>query len=111
MISQQFHGIQYQLISSDHYQIHVDMMQSSPSLTSSPNTLSLFLPMLPLIPKVSHNSSAIIFSVVLDYPNESSPIEDHNSSLNSSQISTSHSVSQVSRPQHIIHKETVKPNE
>src|SRR5438477_12830398 len=88
-ISQQSHGIQYQLISSDRYQIHTDTMQSSLSLTSSPNTLYSFLPMLPLIPKASRNSSATTFSVVSDYPNELSPIEGHNSSLNSSQISTS----------------------
>src|SRR5438477_10405222 len=110
-ISQQSHGIQYQLISSDRYQIHMDMMQSSLSLTSSPNTLSSFPPTLPLIPKASRNSSATTFSVILDYPNELSPIEDHSLSPNSSQISISHSVSQVSRPQHIIHKETVKLNE
>src|SRR5438477_12393936 len=75
MISQQSHGIQYQLISSDRYQIHVDTMQSSLSLTSSPNTLSSFPPMLLLIPKASHNSSATTFSVVSVYPNKSSLIE------------------------------------
>src|SRR5438876_2881270 len=110
-IFQQFHGIQYQLISSDRYQIHVDMMQSSLSLTSSPNTLSSSPPTLPLIPKVSRNSSATTFSVVLDCPNELSPIEDHSLSPSSSRISISHSASQVSRPQHTILKETVKPNE
>src|SRR2546425_4746333 len=110
-ISQQFHGTRYQLISSDHYQIHVDTMQSSLSLTSSPNTLSSSPPTLPLIPKASRNSSATTFSVVLDCPNELSPIEDHSLSPSSSQTSINHSVLQVSRPQHIILKETVKPNE
>src|SRR5438477_482405 len=95
-ISQQFHGTQYQLISSDRYQIHVDTMQSSLSLTSSPNTLSSSPLTLPSIPKGSRNSSATIFSVILDYPNELSPIEDHSLSPSSSQISINHSVSQVS---------------
>src|SRR2546425_10592730 len=103
-ISQQSHGIRYQLTSSDRYQIHVDTMQSSLSLTSSLNTLFSFPPTLPLILKASRNSSATTFSVVLACPNELSPIEDHSLSPSSSQISTSHSVSQVSRPQHTIHK-------
>src|SRR5438552_15904013 len=109
-ISQQFHGTRYQLILSDHYQIHVDTMQSSLLLTSSPNTLFSSPLTSLLIPKVSHSFSVTIFSVVSDCPNELSPIEDHSLSLSSSQISISHSASQVSRPQHTILKETVKPN-
>src|SRR5438477_10238927 len=100
-ISQQFHGTRYQSILSDHYQIHVDTMQSSLSLTSSPNTLFSSPPTSLLILKVSHSFSTTIFSVVLDCPNELSPIKDHSLSLSSSQIPISYLASQVSRPQHI----------
>ena len=109
--SQQFHGIRYQLISLDRYQIHVDTMQSLLSLTSSPNTLSSFPPMLLLILKASHNSSTTTFSVVLDCPNELSLIEDHSLSPSSSQISISHSASQVSRPQLITLKGMDRQND
>ena len=110
-MSQQFHGIQYQSISLDHYQIHMDMTLSSRLLTNSRNTLSSFPPTSLSTPKDSPNSSAITSSVASAYPSESSLIKNHNLSPNSSQIFTSHSVSQVSRPQLTTLKEMVKLNE